>query len=232
MMRLLSKELKMTPNAGTSASAMLVAAVEIADIHKRAAEGKARAADTAHAKCANLVARAAAGGEIDAASLMQAQDEVRVAGAEFDIADAIHRGAEKRRQEAEVSVWFEQAENLKKAVERRLDERFAAAAVVDLCLAELQRAIGHFNYSGQRFLGARIAASQFTSDRGVRVAANPVLAAMPAGTHPNAKNNYNAEVRQIKAAVFDANGGLERPVAIESLAQREAFLWGRKASEA
>jgi len=232
MMRAMIEDMKMTTNAGTSASVALVAAVENAEIHRRAAVVKVRAADAARARCADLVARAATGAEIDAASLMQAQDEVRVAAAEADIADAIHRGAERQRQEAEVSVWLEQAKSLKTAVERRLDERFAAAAAVDLCLAELNRAIGQFNHAGQGFLSARIAASQFTADREARIAANPVLAAMPAGTHPNAKNNYGAEVRQVRAAVFDANGGLDRPVAIESLARREAFLWGRKVFEA
>src|ERR1700709_477019 len=89
-----------TTKADRNAGAALVAAVENEDIHKRAALGKARAADAAHAK----------GAEMDAASLMQVQDEARVAVAELDIANAIHRGAERRRQEAEISVWFEQAE--------------------------------------------------------------------------------------------------------------------------
>ena len=222
------KEIEMTTtNAGTNAGAALAAAIENETLHKSAAQVKARAANLAQAKSADLVARAATGAEVDAACLLQAQNEARVAAAEFDIASAIQRGAEKRRQEAEIAVWFEQAENLKSAVEQRLNERFAAATAVDSCLAELNRAIARFNEAGRSFSNARIAASGFTADRESRVAGNPVLAAMPAGTHPNASNKHAAEVRQIKAAIFDAAGGLERPIPIASLVQRETFLWGR-----
>ncbi len=216
-----------TTNAGTNAGAALAAAIENETLHKSAAQVKARAANLAQAKSADLVARAATGAEVDAACLLQAQNEARVAVAEFDIASAIQRGAEKRRQEAEIAVWFEQAENLKNSVEQRLNERFAAATEVDSCLAELNRAIARFNEAGRSFSNARIAASGFTADREARVAVNPVLAAMPAGTHPKASNKHAAEVRQIKAAIFDAAGGLERPIPIASLVQRETFLWGR-----
>ncbi len=216
-----------TTNAGTNAGAALAAAIENETLHRSAAQVKARAANLAQAKSADLVARAATGAEVDAACLLQAQNEARVAAAEFDIASAVQRGAEKRRQEAEIAVWFEQAENLKNSVEQRLNERFAAATEVDSCLAELNRAIARFNEAGRSFSNARIAASGFTADRESRVAVNPVLAAMPAGTHPNASNKHAAEVRQIKAAIFDAAGGLERPIPIASLVQRETFLWGR-----
>ncbi len=219
-----------TTNAGTNAGAALAAAIENENLHKSAAQAKARAANVATAKSADLIARAASGTEVDAACLMQAQDEARVAAAEFDIASAIQRGAEKRRQEAEIAVWFEQAERLKNSVEQCLNERFAAAAAVDSCLAELNRAIARFNEAGQSFSNARIAASGFMADRQARLAVNPVLAAMPAGTHPNASNKHGAEVRQISAAIFDAASGLERLIPIASLVQRETFLWGRVSS--
>jgi hypothetical protein len=215
----------------TKASAVLTAAMENEDLHKRAAEAKAGAADAAKAKCAELVARAAAGAEVNAADLMRAQDDARIALAGFEIAGAIYRGAEKRKQAAEISAWFDQAVQLKNAVERSLDERFAAAAEVDFRLAELNRAVARFNEAGQGFSKAKIAASHFTADRDARIASNPVLAMMPAGTHPNAKNNYSAEIRQIGAAIFNAGGGLERPTPIDSLVQREALLWGRRPSE-
>ncbi len=216
-----------TTDTGTNAGAALAAAIENETLHKSAAQAKARAADVAKAKSADLIARAATGAEVDAACLMRAQDEARVAAAEFDIASAIQRGAERRRQEAEIAVWFEQAENLKNSVEQCLDERFAAAAAVDFCLAELNRAIARFNAAGQSFSNARIAASGFTADRAARVAVNPVLVAMPAGTHPNASNKHAAEVRQINAAIFDAASGLDQIIPIASLVQRETFLWGR-----
>ncbi len=116
---------------------------------------------------------------------------------------------------------------MKNSVEQRLNERFSAATDVDSCLAELNRAIARFNEAGQQFSNARISASVFTADRAARVAGNPVLAAMPAGTHPNASNKHGAEVRQISAAIFDAASGLERLIPIASLVQRETFLWGR-----
>ncbi len=214
--------------AEASAKGLLAGAVEHEGRCKHAVDAKVAAADAARAKCADLVARAAAGAEVDAAALMQAQDEVRAAEVGFDIAWAIHQGAVRRRHESEIAVWFQQADEMKKAVEQSLDERCAAAAVVDACLAELDRAVARFNAAGLGFSNARIAASGFTADREARIAANPVLAAMPAGTHPHAKHYHGAEIRQVMGAIFDVKGGLERQCAIQSLAQREAFLWGRK----
>ncbi len=209
------------------ASAMLTAAMAHEDLHERAMEAKDRDADAAKARCAELVARAAAGAEVDAADLMRARDEARIALAGVEIAAAIYRGAKKRKYEAEISAWFEQASQLAIAVERALDERFAAAAEVDSRLQELNRAVTRFNEAGQGFSKAKIAAAHFTADRDARTASNPVLGAMPAGTHPKATNNYNAEIRQVGAVVFNVSAGLERPTPIESLFQREAFLWGR-----
>jgi hypothetical protein len=188
---------------------------------------KARDADAAKAKCAELVARAAAGAEVNAAELMQAQDDLRMAQAGVEIAAAIQRGVEKRKWEAEISAWFDQAAQLANAVEQSLDERFAAAAEVDSRLAELNRAVTRFNEAGREFSKAKIAAAHFTADREARMTNNPVLRMMPAGTHPKATNNYNAEIRQVCAIIFNTGGSLERPVPIESLVQREAFLWGR-----
>ena len=213
------------------ASAVLTAAMENEDLRKRAMEAKARNAEAAKAKCAELVARAAAGAEVDATDLMRAQEDARVALAGFEIAAAIHRGAEKRKQEAEISAWFDQAVQLQNAVERGLDQRFAAAVEVDSRLAELNRAVTRFNEAGQAFSNAKIAAAHFTADRDARIASNPLLAKMPAGTQPKAKNNYNAEIRKIGAAIFNAGGGLERPMPIESLVKREAFLWGPRSLE-
>ncbi len=209
------------------ASALLTAAIAHEEIQKRAMEAKAREADAAKAGCGELVARAAAGAEVDAAALMQAQDDARVALVGAEIAAAIYKGAEKRRWEAEISAWFEQAAQLANAVERRLDERFAAAAEVDSRLAALNGAVTRFNEAGQGFSQAKIAAAHFTAERELRMANNPVLRMMPAGTHPKATNPYNAEIRRVGAIVFDAGGSLERPAPIESLVQREAFLWGR-----
>ena len=213
----------MTPKA----SALLTAAIAHEDLHKRAMEAKARDANNAKARCAELVARAVAGAEVDVGDLMQAQDDARIALAAVDIAIAIHQGAKKRKWEAEISAWFELAAQLENAVERSLDERFAAAAEVDSRLAELNRAVTRFNEAGQRFSKAKIAASHFTADRDARIANNPVLGMMAAGTHPKATNNYKAEIRQVEAIIFNAGGSLERPAPIPSLVQREAFLWGR-----
>lgn len=209
------------------ASTLLTAAIAHEDLNHRGMEAKTRDADAAQARCDALVARAAAGAEVEAADLMQAQDDARIALAGVEIAAAIQRGAEKRKFEAEIAAWFEQAAQLVNAVERRLDERFAAAAEVDSRLAELNRAVTRFNEAGQGFSQAKIAAAHFTAERDLRKANNPVLAMMPAGTHPKATNNYNAEIRRVGAIVFDAGGSLERPAPIESLVQREAFLWGR-----
>jgi hypothetical protein len=211
--------------------AVLAAAIENENRYKRAAEAKAMAARSAKAKRAELVAFAATGADVDVAALMQAADGARVANAEFEIANAVLEGAERRRQQAQIAAWFEQAEGLKNAVERRLDERFAAAAEVDSRLAELNLAVTRFNEAGQSFSGARTAAAHFTAEKQDRIAVNPVLAGMPAGTHPKATNYYAAEVRRAVAAVFDAGGGLEQPASIQSLAQREALLWGRGPSE-
>jgi hypothetical protein len=209
------------------ASTLLNTPVAHEDIHSFAMEAKTREADAAKARCAELVARAAAGAEVNAAELMRAQDDVRIALAGVEIAAAIQSGAEKRKWEAEISAWFEQAAQLANAVERRLDERFEAAAEVDSRLAALSRAVKRFNEAGQLFSMAKIAAAHFTADRDARIASNPVLGMMPAGTHPKATNNYNAEIRQVDAIIFNAGGSLERPAPIESLVQREAFLWGR-----
>jgi hypothetical protein len=210
------------------ASALLTAAIAQEDIHKRAVEAKARDADAAKARCAELIARAAAGGKVDTSDLMQAQDDARIALAGVEIATAIQRGAETRKWEAEISAWFDQAAELANAVERSLDERFEAAAEVDSRLAALNRAVTRFNEAGQGFSKAKIAAAQFTADRDARMANNPVLGTMPAGTHPKATNSYNAEIRQVGAIIFNAGGSMEQPTPIASLMQRETFLWGRK----
>jgi hypothetical protein len=217
----------MTPKA----SALLTAAIAHEEVHTRAMEAKVRVADAAQARCAELVARAAAGAEVDTVELMQAREDARTALAGVEIAAAIRSGAEKRKWEAQISAWCEQAEQLANAVERSLDERFAAAAEVDAYLAALNRAVTRFNEAGQGFSNAKIAAAHFTSERDLRIAHNPILGMMPAGTHPKATNNYNAEIRQVAAIIFNAGGSLERPTPIESLVRREALLWGRGAAK-
>ncbi len=209
------------------ASTLLNTAIANEGLRTYPMEAKTRDADAAKARCAELVARAAAGAEVNAAELMQAQDDVRIAQAGVEIAAAIQSGVEKRKWEAEISAWFEQAAQLTDAVEKRLDERFEAAAEVDSRMAELHRAVTRFNEAGHGFSRAKIAAAHFTADRDARIASNPVLAMMPAGTHPKATNGYNAEIRQVDAIIFNAGSGLERPAPIDSLVQREAFLWGR-----